>query len=118
MVEGPVERGGPRRVMRHEDDPIEVEGSDDGLEILPLLGERVAVLLGLVRLARAKEVERHHVASLEVRDEEVVEVVVVGDSRASGRSWALHRPAFARRCGARRADPESANRIITAPSYA
>jgi hypothetical protein len=75
--------------MRHEDDPVEVEAGDDGVEVLPLVGERVIVVPGLVRFAPAEEIERHDGASLDVRHQAVIEVVVVGkavhqDDRGSG----------------------------------
>ena len=52
----------------------------DGVEIVLLVGERVLVVARLVGLTPAEEVEHDDVAVAQVRDEPVVQVVVVGEA--------------------------------------
>src|SRR4029453_2821858 len=56
----------------------ESETRDHGIEIALLVLERVVVPLGLVRVAPAEEVEDHDVAAAQVRDDPVLQMMVVG----------------------------------------
>jgi hypothetical protein len=80
MVEGPVDPRGARGVVHDEQHAIEGEAVDDGVQVALLVGEGVVVRRWLVRLAPTEEIEGHDVASLQVWNETVVEVVVVGEA--------------------------------------
>jgi hypothetical protein len=80
VVEGPVDRGGAGGVVRHEHHPFQAEAGHDSVEVARLVGEGVVVISGLVRLAPTEEVEGHDVSFGQMRDQSVVEVVVVGEA--------------------------------------
>ena len=73
--------------MSDQDDRVELQLLDDGVEVAGLVGGGVGVAGGLVGGAPAEEVEAHHPASGEFGDEAVIEVQVVGEAVHEHDGW-------------------------------
>src|SRR5438034_2911491 len=63
MLNRPVDPGRAGGVVHDEEDPIESETGDHGIEIALLVLERVVVPLRLVRVSPTEEVEHDDVAA-------------------------------------------------------
>lgn len=89
MIQRPVDGGGAGRVVGHEQHASQPQTGHDRVEVAELVGERVIVVAGLVRLAPAQEVEHHQVPPAQVRDQPVVEMVVIGEAVHQHDGWLL-----------------------------
>jgi hypothetical protein len=84
MLESPINGWWAGRVMGYKHNPLELPFSDHSVQVSLLILSGVCIACWLIRGAPAKKIECDHPAMWgEVRNEEIVEMKVVRESRAS-----------------------------------
>ena len=82
VIKSPVEHRRHTGVVRHEDDPAEVETLDYSIQILFLARESVGIVGRFARPSPAEEIEGHDLMPPEQWHDAVVQVVVVREAVA------------------------------------